>query len=33
MTDEMRELDLDEIETVNGGAQYPIGWPNGSFGG
>jgi hypothetical protein len=29
MTDEVRELNADEIETVNGGAQYPIGWPDG----
>lgn len=38
MTDEVRELDvreldLDEVEAVSGGSQYPIGWPNGPFGG
>jgi bacteriocin-like protein len=28
----MRELNTDELEAVSGGAQFPIGWPDGPFG-
>jgi bacteriocin-like protein len=30
--DDVRELSIDELETVSGGSQYPIGWPDGPFG-
>jgi hypothetical protein len=29
LTREMRELKNDELESVGGGAQHPLGWPDG----
>ncbi len=29
---EVRELSVDELEVVSGGAQYPMDYPDGPFG-